>query len=60
MKKNDKAKQEQKSLGWVSKQPKAVMELTGQDLQHVQGGMMSQTGERGKKGGSTDNSSTPK
>ena len=38
MKKNDKAKKEQKSQGRVPKQPKAVTQLTDQDLEQVQGG----------------------
>jgi len=38
MKKNDKAKQEQKPQCRVLKKPKGVTELTEQDLEQVQGG----------------------
>lgn len=38
MKKTGKPKQEQTSQGRVPKQPKAVTELTDQDLEQVQGG----------------------
>ena len=38
MKKNDKAKREQKPQGRVPKVPKHVTELTDQELEQVQGG----------------------